>query len=474
LPPEAALVWGKQTVLETPHIDSLAKDGAVCNRFYAASPVCTPSRASFVSGRYPQNTGAPSNDKPMRDEIVTFGEVLQRNGYSTGYAGKWHLDGPSKPGFGPSRKFGFADNRYMFNRGHWKQLEDTPQGPAVKARQGDQPSYSVAGANAQSFTTDFLADKTVEFIQQHKDKPFCYMVSLPDPHGPNSVRPPYDSMFSHLKFERPATATQKGQDLPGWAQPPSSPAMEAMDRYFGMVKCIDDNVGKIIAALRASAVWDHTIVVFTSDHGDLCGEHGRVNKGSPLETSARVPFIIRYPGKIKPGTVIHEAFSTADFKPTILGMMGFQSTGKDEGRDGSGIFVTGKAPAGWKNVAFSHQSSGNWLMAVSSRYKLVFSVSDNPCLFDLETDPLEMRNLFASAERRDTVRELALALLDYSQRFGEPAINDTALKSDLEWAAKGDGVYVAPKRGKSAASNDEADDDAPRAKGKKGKAKKSR
>ena len=98
--------------------------------------------------------------------------------------------------------------------------------------------------------------------------------------------------------------------------------MENMSRYFGMVKCIDDNVGKILAALRAAGVAERTIVMFTSDHGDMCGEHGRVNKGIPLEGSARIPFLISYPGKIKPGTVIHEALNNVDFKPTILALMG--------------------------------------------------------------------------------------------------------------------------------------------------------
>ena len=94
---EEAFVWGDGVAVATPNIDSLARRGALCDRFYAASPVCTPSRASFVTGRYPQNTGAPINDRPMRDDVVTFAEVLRRNGYATGYAGKWHVDGPARP-----------------------------------------------------------------------------------------------------------------------------------------------------------------------------------------------------------------------------------------------------------------------------------------------------------------------------------------------------------------------------------------
>ncbi|MCK5000202.1 MAG: sulfatase-like hydrolase/transferase, partial [Anaerohalosphaera sp.] len=163
-----AYVWGKDAVVDTENIDWIADNGALCTRFYATTPVCSPSRAAFVSGQYPHNTPVSNNDIPLKDNIVTFAEILGRNGYSTGYAGKWHLDGTGKPQWGPDRQFGFADNRYMFNRGHWKKLEDTKNGPRVGARNDKgRPSYGVDGADEKSFTTDFLADKTVDFIEKN-------------------------------------------------------------------------------------------------------------------------------------------------------------------------------------------------------------------------------------------------------------------------------------------------------------------
>ena len=431
---EQAFIWGDGVAVDTPHIDSLAARGALCDRFYASSPVCTPSRASFVSGRYPQNTGAPSNDLPMRDDVVTFAEVLRRNGYTTGYAGKWHVDGPARPGWKPARRFGFEDNLYMFNRGHWKQLEDSPGGPAVKTRNAKGgPTYDVTGADETSFTTDFLADRTAAFLQKHKKEPFCFMVSFPDPHGPNTVRPPYDKMFTHLPFQRPASAGGKG-------------AMENMARYFGMVKCIDDNIGKIFDALRGAGVFKNTIVVFTSDHGDMCGEHGLVNKGVPFEASARIPFLIAYPGRIKPGLVIREALGTVDFKPTLLGLLGLPRDERDEGRDASAFFLTGKPPQGWIDTAFSRNAAGNWLMAVSSRYKFVVYRDATPSLFDLQQDPFEMKNLFSEPQSRETVRSLARALNSYSRDFKEPYAEQPAIRADLDWSAEGSGPYVAPQR----------------------------
>ena len=450
LPKEQAFVWGDGVAVETPHLDSIAKNGLLCDRYYTVSPVCTPSRAAFVSGRYPQNTGAPNNDLPMSDDIVTFAEALRRNGYATGYAGKWHLDGGAKPGWTPKRKFGFEDNKYMFNRGHWKQLEDTAKGPAVKG--GD--NYKIAGADAKSFTTDFLADKVVAFIQAHastgsaqgKAQPFCFMVSFPDPHGPNSVRAPYDTLFDQMKFQQPRSAFAPAAGLPACAAPFAKPQMENMSHYFGMVKCIDDNVGKILAALHAAGVAERTMVVFTSDHGDMCGEHGRVNKGIPLEGSARVPFLMSYPGVIKPGTVIHEALANVDFKPTILSLLGLPADPKDEGRDTSALLRTGQAPAGWKNVAISRNAPGAWLMAVSSKFKFIVSNDSDPCLFDLDADPFEVRNIFALPASRLVVRELAQALLDYAKRCKEEHADQPSVRADLLWCAGDSEKYVPPKR----------------------------
>jgi len=202
---QQAPMWGP-AVVETPHIDWIAKQGAICTSFYATTPVCSPSRASLVSGRYPQNTPVTTNNIPLSDDIVTFAEMLRREGYQTGFAGKWHLDGGGKPQWAPKRKFGFEDNRYMFNRGHWKQLEDTPDGSRVAARNKQGiPTYSVDGANEKSFTTDFLANKTIEFINSHKDESFCFWVSLPDPYGPDTVRAPYDTMYSDQSYEAPRT-----------------------------------------------------------------------------------------------------------------------------------------------------------------------------------------------------------------------------------------------------------------------------
>ena len=441
LPKERSFIWGENIKVETPNIDYLAEHGALCTSFYAATPVCSPSRASFVSGRYPQNTKVVTNDIPMDDEIVTFAELLVRQGYKSGYAGKWHLDGTGKPQWAPERKFGFQDNRYMFNRGHWKQLEESDEGPRVASRnKNNLPDYSINGADSFNFTTDFLTQKTIDFISENRDQPFCYVVSYPDPHGPNTVRAPYDSMYTHFNFQKPKTAFKDTIGLPNWAKMNKKTITgPQMAQYFGMVKCIDDNVGKILNSLRETDQLENTIIVFTSDHGDLCGEHGKDNKWNPLEASAKIPFILHYPGKVDGNTVINQALSTVDFLPTVMSLMDVSTAGLEQGRDASELFLTGAAPASWKDIIFirgtgkrDNKPDINWLAAFTDRYKLIYSPTCQPWLFDHENDPDELINFYNDAEYREIISELAKSIMEYGTKHDDPRIHMNKIRGELE------------------------------------------
>lgn len=424
------------TIVKTPNIDWLAQNGARCTSFYATTPVCSPSRSSFMSGRYPQCTPVVTNNIPMDDEIVTFAEILGRSQYATGYAGKWHLDGAGKPQWGPDRHFGFAENRFMFNRGHWKKFEDTPDGPRVAARNAKgQPSYDVADADEKTFATDWLADKAVDFIGHNAKRPFCYMVSFPDPHGPNTVRAPYDTMYDGVDVPIPATLSKTAEQTPGWAVKDKGVneknLRKIMPRYYGMVKCIDDNVGKILNSLRSRKLLDKTIIVFTADHGDLCGEHGRLNKGVPYEGSAKIPFILYYPAKVPAGTVVDEALSCIDFLPTVLSLMEVPTGGKEQGRDASALLM-GKGSNGWHDIAFLRGTGdANWVCAVTDRYKLVYSPKDVPWLFDLEKDPDELMNRFSDAEYRPIVRELTRELVAYCRAYQDANGEHPKVKAEM-------------------------------------------
>ncbi|MDP6044144.1 MAG: sulfatase-like hydrolase/transferase, partial [Phycisphaerae bacterium] len=208
---------------------------------------------------------------------------------------------------------------------------------------------------------------------------------------------------------------------------------------------IDDNVGRILKCLREQKLMDNTIVIFTADHGDLRGEHHRHNKGVPMEASAKVPFVIYYPAKIKAGAIVTQALGTVDFLPTIIKMMGLKTAGFEEGRDASKLFTQTKAPDDWKDVAFVRGTGGpaaNWLGAFTTRYKFIVSPRDIPWLIDMEKDPDELKNFFLDPECRSIVRELASQLIEYGRKFKDGRTSVAKIKADLEWSATGKGKFT--------------------------------
>ena len=180
----------------------------------------------------------------------------------------------------------------------------------------------------------------------------------------------------------------------------------SLRNIFGMVKCIDDNVGKVLIYLKSLGLDENTIVIFSSDHGDTMGEHLLDNKKTPYETSAGVPMIIKFPNHIQPGRVVETAYSTIDFAPTLLGLIGkitgnsFDATNNAfQGLDGSGELLDFGSPVRKDNdVIFSYRyskvSKSLWVAAITKRYKLIFSVHDHPWFYDLNIDPDELNNYY--------------------------------------------------------------------------------
>jgi len=259
------------------------------------------------------------------------------------------------------------------------------------------------------------------------------MVSIPDPHGPNTVRAPYDTMFANKKVPIPPTLSKTLAQTPAWARITKrlNPQILArlMGPYYGMVKCIDDNVGRIYAALRKHDLMDRTIIVFTSDHGDLCGEHGRLNKGIPYEGSARIPFIIYAPGKIKAKTVVNQALSCIDFLPTVMALMEIKHNAKVDGRDASPLLTQAPDAENWNDITFLRGTgNANWIASVTNDHKLVFAPNEKPWLFDLKNDPNELKNYFNDPAYRQVVKHLSKALATYGQQHNDPSYHNDPVK----------------------------------------------
>ena len=410
-------------LVSTPHVDSLAKEGAIFRNFFTNSAVCTPSRGCFLTGRFPHSHGAHRNDIELNRDETTLARVLRKHGYETGYAGKWHLDGPPKPGFmKPERSMGFEDCRFMFNRGHYKKITEGPDG-----RPHAHP-YNVIG-DEKTYTTDWLADKTIEFLKAPRMRPFFFMVSFPDPHTPFTVRPPYDAMFRPEDMTVPPTLHQ--EDRPKWADDKqhqvkgdTPEAREAWLRkqkaqYCGEVKCIDDNVGRILGFLRERGVLDDTIVVFSTDHGEYMGEHGLMYKNMLYETAYRIPLLVRWPKRIVKGTAIENVVGTVDFQPTILGLMGLAPSGREQGRDASALLLGKRTD--WEDEAFLHHSSLNRAGLFTSRWEVAFVKNGEHVLFDRAKDPDQVQNLFRDPRHQDVVRELTARVVDHNVDVDAPA-----------------------------------------------------
>jgi len=457
LPEKEALMWGKP-VVETPYIDSIADRGVVADSFYCASPICGPSRATFVSGLYPMDAGVITNDVQIHQHIETFATALRRAGYATGYAGKWHLDGTQdeivsnmakKSGkharniyaapehyngwVPPERGMGFSDNRFMFECWHGKKVLDKPD--------GGQPEifHPTEVGDEKTFMTDWLADRSIEFIDKHKDEPFCFMVSIPDPHGPDLVREPYLSMYKGQPFEVPYTGKKDPKSAPAWARFTGSKRGDRDDAYFGMVKCIDDNVGKILKKLDSLGLTERTIVVFTADHGDMRGEHGRQNKGIPYEASVRIPFVIAAPGLIPAGKRVDFALNTIDFKPTLLGLLNITATQSSAGRDASALLRGEPVDKNWNNLIFSRspdiRHGTAWLMATDGHYKLIASPVEPLWLIDLKQDPAELVNRADEPELAPIRTRMAKALLEYAEKYNDPNLPLKKMRASLEAGA---------------------------------------
>lgn len=442
LPREQAEMWGLGATVPTPHFDRLANDGVLCTRAYATSPVCSPCRAAIITGRYPHIAGVPSNDRKLDRSIPSLADRLNDAGYRTAFVGKWHLGGQGKPEWAPEVDGGFQDKRFMFNRGHWKKFGFKDGQPQVAARKNGKPTYNVSNADEASFSTDWLTDRAIECINDSStDKPFFTVISYPDPHGPNTVRAPYDNRFDDLPFMAPRTY-QTGKPVPKWLGGGKNHPIfrgQDMSRYFGMVQCLDDNIGRLLASLEESKQLDNTLFIMTSDHGDLCYEHDRLNKGNPYEGSARVPMIMRFPPKIAADQVYTQPVGTVDLTPTVIGFLDLPSDANDQGRDLSTALANANESSTEAGITFLRNAgkTAGWVAAVDSRYKLILSVNDQPWLFDAVEDPDELENFYGRPGTATVTQRLAAALREYGQKNKDPHLAAPHIAKTLEEALQG-------------------------------------
>jgi len=224
--------------------------------------------------------------------------------------------------------------------------------------------------------------------------------------------------------DMPLPAGYDQEDLPEWAAaartaPDEETLRQHKAHYCGMVKLIDDGVGRILDALERQGILDDTILVFTSDHGEYMGEHGLMGKNQLYETAHRVPMLIRWPEKIAAGTRIDRIASTVDFQPTLLGLMDVSPSGREQGRDASPL-LRGEEIEG-SDQAFIHHSSHERAGIFTPDFELACVKDGDPVLFDRKNDPDQLHNLFRDPQYRDVVAELTQRVLAHHAGLDSPA-----------------------------------------------------
>lgn len=408
--------------IQTPHIDALARDGMLFTQAFAATPVCSPSRVTYFTGKLPYAHGVqdwiipkesfgPGSD-PVLAEHESFPEVLARHGYHMGLSGKWHMGGDDRA------QEGFSYWRTVpGGGGPYRDAEFVINGEARKL-----PGYK----------TDHVGDGAVEFLKMHQQTrpgdPFFLNLSFYAPHTPYNYQPeeyrkPYEQATFSC-FPRDEQHPQQNQNLASHHR-----NEESMRAYAALITGLDANIGKLMRQLREMGESDNTLVIFTADQGWNAGHHGLWGKGNGTvprnmyEESIRVPMIWRHPGRIAAGSRCDAMVSSYDFFPTLLDYLGLETTAhRDRVGQSYAPFLRGATPGGRDRLYFEYCETRS-LRTRTMKLVLRAKPWDSE-LYDLEADPGESRNVIGD-ERYASVRAaLSRELEQYFRQRGAPALDE--------------------------------------------------
>ena len=386
----------------TPNLDRLAAQGVFFSNAVANTPVCTPSRASLLTGRHALTCRCIVNDLRLPEDERSIADVLRERGYRTGYIGKWHLDGISRHMFTPPgrRRHGFDDYWAAYNCHHQYlepkyYLNDSPE---LVRREGYEP--------------DVQTDLAISFLERFRDEPFCLFLSWGPPHAPYR-QVPQQFLDLYPPTEIVLRPNAEGADR------------QAIAGYYAHISALDRNIGRLMDALERLGLAENTIFCFSSDHGDMLWSHGRVKKQQPFEESIRVPLIVRWPGHLPEGVVDDLIIGVVDHAPTLLGLLGVPVPSFMNGLDLSAVMLGKDAPRPESAFIAEYVSFDQarmyqpWRGVRTTRYTYVRWLQGGELLFDNLNDPYQMHNLAHSPECPDLKAELEGVLQGWLARLGD-------------------------------------------------------
>ena len=431
----------------TPRIDRIANGGMRLDNCFCTNSICTPSRATILTGTYNHVNGVTTLDTPMDNRLTTFPKLLRENGYQTAIVGKWHL------GQGPEHEpTGFDFWRVLPGQGLYH----------------DPEMIDAEGRRVwKGYATDLITDMSLEWLAgRDRDHPFCLLVHHKAPHRPWEP----DGKHAHLYDDSPIPEPETFHD--DYSNRASAAAAAAMriDRdlnerdlkqpvpeglsvaeekswkyqryivdYLRVVASIDENVGRLLDYLDSAGIADNTIVIYTSDQGFFLGDHGWYDKRFMYEESLRMPFVIRYPREIRAGSVNTDIILNVDFAPLFLDCAGIGIPGAFQGRSFRPL-LQGHTPDGWRRSMYyrywMHKAHHNVYAHYgirSKRYKLIYYYADALAqpgavdeahdpeweLFDLGTDPRELNSVYDDPGYSRIVMRLKEELHDLQDQVGD-------------------------------------------------------
>lgn len=423
--------------VQSPHIDRIAREGVMFQNAFATTVICSPSRASFLTGLYPHAHGIIDNTdrSAASHRLATFPQVLQRAGYETAFVGKWHMgnDATRRPGF----------DRWVCLQGQGSSFD---------------PALNIDGKVVQTtgYVTDILSQRAVEFLRAPHSKPFLLYFahkavhpetvqradgSLSDPNLSNFIPAPrHEKLYAGAKVPRRPNALEPPRGKPALQRPiaglpPLGPATGSSDTAIlgrlRMLAAIDESTGELLRTLESTGQLDRTLIVFTSDQGYYYGEHGlSVERRLAYEEGIRIPLLLRYPALVPAGSRRSQFVLSLDLAPTLLEIAGAPVPAGLHGK--SFVSLLGRdGPALRDAFLIEHYSDTVFPRVRNMGYQAVrtrdwkfiryVDLAGMDELYDLRRDPHEMQNLIASPAAAGDLQRMQAALRRELQASGAPA-----------------------------------------------------
>jgi arylsulfatase A-like enzyme len=450
------------TKIRTPNLNRLAEESVVFLNPYVTQPVCTPSRASILTGLYPHTSGCLSNNTPLNDTISALPGLLNDVAYKTAYMGKWHLGEEIFPhqGFQTWVSLEDAYSGYFKNAADKNARSSYHQWLLKKGYKPDTEDNKFSRGFAAKLPIEdckpgFLAEQACRYLEQNKDHPFILYVNFLEPHMPFTG--PLDNMYNpeevdlpknysdtldeseplRYRLKREGTMKKYGEK--------EADMRRLIAKYWGLVSQVDQSVGTILDKLKNLGLDENTIVVFTSDHGDMMGAHNMVEKQVMFEEAVRVPLLLKVPFLKDLQKTVTQRVSQIDIVPTLLDLMGGKIAGHLQGKSllpvirgektaGENVFIEWNPDPEFNVNQFkdSKLAQGNEILSAEGTatrtvispdgWKLCLSNKDKNQLYDLNNDSLETTNLINDQKCREKIRELSQKIREWQVQTGDTVL----------------------------------------------------